>query len=527
MTVSFLPENAPFNEEQRAWLNGFFAGMMGLTEEQQAAGARIATEAQIVSKTSGEEEFPWHDDALEMEERMKLAEGKPIERRMMAAMAQLDCGACGYLCQTYGEAIACGDEKNLTLCVPGGKETSKKLKELKRQNAATEQASGSLANGRSLEDKQRTGWTRSNPFPAKLLESRPLNGAGSAKDTRHVAIDLADSGLSYKVGDALGVQPCNCDELVAQLLAIVGASRDELVDVNGTQQSLAKVLQTQKCLKLPTEELFELLASCAHDESERKQLLGLLEDDSGAEQWDVLDVLEHFPSARPASQAFVDTLGPLSPRLYSIASSLKKHPGQVHLTVGRVSWEQNERTRKGVASTMLADRLSAGDTVGVFVQESHGFSVPESADAPMIMVGPGTGIAPFLAFLQERESTGAQGKNWLFFGDQHRATDYIYEEILADYMNRGILHYLDLAFSRDQQEKIYVQDLMRQRGLELWQWLEAGGYFYVCGDASRMAVDVDRALRDIVVKHGQLSESAAKEYLKSLSKANRYARDVY
>lgn len=521
MTVSFLPENAPFNEEQRAWLNGFFAGMMGLADEQRSAGH---TDTSSEQEPEEEEDFPWHDPALDMEERMKLAEAKPVERKMMAAMAQLDCGACGYLCQTYGEAIACGEETNLTLCVPGGKETSKKLKQLKKEDSGGNGASKKPAatNGQAT-----NGWSRNNPFPAKLIESKPLNGDGSAKDTRHVAIDLGDSGLAYEVGDALGIQPCNCADLVGEIVKTLGADASENVEIDGSSIQLVDALQSRRCLKLPTEELFELLASCAHDEAERETLCSLVEDDSAADDCDVLDILQKFSSAKPASQAFVDALGPLSPRLYSIASSLKAHPGQVHLTVGRVSWERDERIRKGVASTMLADRIAPGETVGVFVQKSHGFTVPEDGNAPMIMVGPGTGVAPFLAFLQEREAKGDQGKNWLFFGDQHRATDYIYEETLSGYLDRGVLQAIDLAFSRDQEEKIYVQDLMRNKGEEIWKWLDEGGYFYVCGDASRMAVDVDKALHDIVSHHGGLSASAAKEFVKDLAKSKRYARDVY
>ena len=217
----------------------------------------------------------------------------------------------------------------------------------------------------------------------------------------------------------------------------------------------------------------------------------------------------------------------LNPRLYSIASSLKKHPNQVHLTVGKVTYEKNDRLRKGVASTMLAERVETGSQLKVFVQPSHGFTVPVNSNAPMIMVGPGTGIAPFVAFLQEREATGAAGDNWLFFGDQKSETDFLYRDMLEGYVSNGLLKRLDTAFSRDQKHKIYVQDRMRENGAEIFKWLEAGGYFYVCGDASRMAKDVDTALHEVIAQHGSLSADQAAQYVDELKKSNRYERDVY
>ena len=242
---------------------------------------------------------------------------------------------------------------------------------------------------------------------------------------------------------------------------------------------------------------------------------------------DVLDFLLAFRTLKISFSDLVQCLPVLNPRLYSIASSLKKHPDQVHLTVGKVTYEKNERLRKGVASTMLADRVTSGDALDVFIQPSHGFTVPADAKAPMIMVGPGTGIAPFVAFLQEREATGAGGDNWLFFGDQKSATDFLYREQLESYKESGLLQKLDTAFSRDQDHKIYVQDRMRESGAEIFKWLESGGYFYVCGDARRMAKDVDAALHEIIATHGKMSADQAKEYVKKLSKDNRYERDVY
>ncbi|QDV27787.1 sulfite reductase subunit alpha [Aureliella helgolandensis] len=528
MATSILPETAPFTEEQRAWLNGFFAGIYGMDEPPVAAMEHaMATVEEIgTSPVEEDEDYPWHDAALEIEERMVLAEGQPMERRMMAAMAQLDCGACGYECKSYSEAIAQGNETNLTLCVPGGRETSRLLKTLVKEIGVQPTAPKSIgaSSGQSASAKT---WSRANPYPASLLESRKLNGIGSAKDTRHVAIDLGDSGLEYHVGDALGVYPSNCDDLVSEIVSALGVKADHRVDTERGLSTLALVLRDECCLKAPTEELLDALCSATGDEGEQAKLKQLLDDDSELDGCDVLDVLKMFPSAVLDPQTLVASLGTLNPRLYSIASSLKANPGQVHLTVGKVTWGSAGRLRKGAASTMLAERVGVGGQVRVFVHKSHGFTVPANPAAPMMMVGPGTGIAPFMAFLQERHATQATGKNWLFFGDQCQATDYLYQAELAAYQASGLLSRLDTAFSRDQERKVYVQDKMREQAAEVWSWLEAGGYFFVCGDASRMAVDVEKTLLEIIQSEGGMDAVAAKAYLKRLSDDKRYSRDVY
>jgi sulfite reductase (NADPH) flavoprotein alpha-component len=241
----------------------------------------------------------------------------------------------------------------------------------------------------------------------------------------------------------------------------------------------------------------------------------------------VLDILAAFPSARPTAADFARALGMLSPRLYSISSSPRCHPGQVHLTVGRVVTDRDGRPRKGVASTMLADRLAPGDLARVFVQESHGFAPPADPTTPMIMIGPGTGIAPFRAFLQERAAAGATGRNWLFFGDRRRATDFLYEAELAEALRVGLLTRLDLAFSRDGDRKCYVQHLMEEASADLFRWIEEGASVYVCGDARRMAADVDAALHRVIRLGGTLDEAKARDYVRDLAAAGRYLKDVY
>ncbi len=353
-----------------------------------------------------------------------------------------------------------------------------------------------------------------------------LNRPGSAKETRHVELDLGESGLSYEVGDSLGVYPINCEELVDDLLRALGASGDEPVTTAGGLSVLLRdALSKECCLTEMTDELLNCLAEASPSDAE--MLHELFDDDEPIRGCDVLDLLRRFPNARPAADDFVRSLALLRPRLYSISSSLKRHPNQVHLTVGKVTFTHRGRLRKGVASTMFADRLKPGDTVRVFVQKSHGFTIPRDGSTPMILIGPGTGIAPFRAFLQERAARGDNGQNWLFFGDQRRAFDFLYEDELTEFQRNGLLSRLETAFSRDQEQKIYVQHRIAEHGAELFRWLEAGAAVYVCGDAKRMAVDVDRALRDLVRAHGGMTPDDAADYIRRLSAEGRYCRDVY
>jgi sulfite reductase (NADPH) flavoprotein alpha-component len=478
---------------------------------------------------------PWHDPALPLDERLRLAEEKPLARRLMAAMAQLDCGACGYVCRTYSEAIAQGTETSLTLCSPGGSETAKALKQLVKAKPAT---NGHAANGTEVlvapkvqspyaNGHTESGWSRRHPFAARVLKSVVLNRPGSEKETRHVEIDL-QGGPSYEVGDALGLYPENCDDLIAELIEALGAHGDEpVISAEGVGSSLRGALACLCNLAEINEDLLGLLAATASDNVEAENLRRLIVDDSAIAGFDILDLLRAFPSARPEPAEFVGVLGTLMPRLYSISSSPRRHSGQVHLTVRRVSYEFGGRTRKGVASTMLADRVEPGSAVRVFVQKAHNFGLPADPRASLIMIGPGTGIAPFRAFLHEREAVGATGKNWLFYGDQRSAFDFLYESELSEFLERGVLTHLDTAFSRDQDAKIYVQHRLLERGATLYQWLEDGAYLYVCGDAKRMAVDVDRALRTILRDHGRMSEESASVYITRLTSAGRYCRDVY
>ncbi|MFY1030149.1 molybdopterin-dependent oxidoreductase [Pseudomonas asiatica] len=362
---------------------------------------------------------------------------------------------------------------------------------------------------------------KQQPWAATLLENRLLNGPGATKETRQLVFDLSGSGFTYAAGDALGVWPRNCPALVDELLALIQLDGQTMVELKGQPaMPLTEALQAHLEIAKVTTQQLQAFAGNAPD------LQRLLQPECKAELQDwlwgrqLVDVLRAFPQQLPLA-SWLELLKPLQPRLYSISSSPLAHPQQVHLTVSTVRYG----ARKGVCSSFLADRAQALK-VAIFPQVSKHFRLPEDDSVPVIMVGPGTGIAPFRAFLEEREARGAKGANWLFFGEQYAATDFYYQEQLQAWQAAGHLR-LDTAFSRDQAEKVYVQQRMLEHGAQLWQWLEAGAYFYVCGDAQRMAKDVDAALRVIVAEHGGMDAAAAAAYVEDLSKAKRYRRDVY
>jgi sulfite reductase (NADPH) flavoprotein alpha-component len=525
--ATFLPENAPFTPEQRAWLNGFIAGLLGVGE----AAAQPAAAAAPVEEDEGE--FPWHDPSLALAERLKLAEGRPHKRVLMAAMGQLDCGQCGYLCKEYAEAIAAGSESDLTRCVPGGKETAKKLKELV---AAVGPAPSSAEPAAAPRPKAppagaEPGYHRDLPLLATLTSCASLTAGDTDRQVHHVVLDVRGSALAYEPGDSLGVWAQNNPEEVEIILGWLDARGSEPVTLpDGAVVSAREALTREFDLRVPSASLYWTLAKFARSAREAETLRKLADDDADALRLgihEVLNVLSRFPSARPPVAEMVAALGKLQPRMYSIASSPRAHPGEVHLTVGLVSYELFGRGFRGLASGHFAERLAPGRRVPVFVQRAHGFRLPADPAAPVIMVGPGTGIAPFRAFLEERAATGASGANWLFFGCQSRERDFLYREELQGFVARGVLARLDTAFSRDQEEKIYVQHRMRERAAELWRWLDGGAYVYVCGDAKRMAADVERALLEIAAEQGGMNAADAKTWLANLAKAGRYAKDVY
>ena len=536
-----IPVSAPFSPEQRIWLNGFFAGLLSVEAELSAAGLNGAAPAQMPA--GDDDGAPWHDAAMPIDERMQLAEGKSLPRRLFAAMAQQDCGQCGYMCETYSKAIADGAETKLNLCVPGGKETSRMLKRLLDEVGArtgsdpaglTPGHSGRLSAG----DKSATSehgvrpagsdplpGTRDAPVEAIFRMATRLNGKGSGKDTRHVVLDIGGSGLSYAPGDSFGLYPRNNPALAEAILATLRVPYDFPVGGKPIREALIE----DYALGLAPDMLFELLSYLVGGERRQKaKALAKGQDPDGdAATLDVLAALEKLGPVRCDPEGFVECLEPLQPRLYSIASSPLVTPSQVHLTVDAVRYDIAGRRRLGVASTFLADRVKPGTPLKVYIQKAHGFALPDNGATPIIMVGPGTGVAPFRSFLWHRKAAKAKGRAWLFFGHQHEATDFFYRDELDAFLADGTLTRLSTAWSRDGREKVYVQDRMREAGPQLWAWLKDGAHFYVCGDAKRMARDVENALIEISSRGGQMSEAGARDFIAELKATGRYQADVY
>ncbi len=366
-----------------------------------------------------------------------------------------------------------------------------------------------------------------NPWPAKVLESIQLNGRGSDKETHHIELDLTGSGLTYAPGDALAVRPRNHDPLVEEVLRAARLSDTAPVQLGAESLPLAAALASRRELTVLTRDVLERYAALAP----HAELHGLLADTSRLQPYlygrDVADLLLDFPTDQLTAQALTDTLRPLPTRAYSIASSLLAHPDEVHLTVGAVRYQAHGRQKQGVCSSLLADRVAVGDEVRVFVEHNEYFKLPKDPAADIIMVGAGTGIAPFRAFVEERAELGASGRNWLFFGNPHFTTDFLYQAEWQQHLKRGGLARLDVAFSRDQAAKVYVQDRLLERSRDVFGWLENGAQFYVCGDKSRLGHAVQSALAQVVQKEAGLSPEDAAAYVKNLKKQRRYLEDVY
>lgn len=576
--VPLIPDTAPFTPEQRAWLNGFFAGMFSRGPAAGAAAAPAAARplaplsilfgsqtgtaeglAKKAAKEAGRRGFAAtvldmaQTDAARLAAEKNLlvivstyGDGEPPDaaKALHTALAQngaaglpdLRFSVCALGDTNYAQFCQCGKDFDARLEKLGARRVLERVDcdlEYEEKFARwLDRALGALAPDTAApasvtavaapapevdEPGHGSGYSRKNPFPALLLCSRNLNGDGSGKQVHHVEFSLADSGLAYAAGDALGVMPQNCPDAVSQVLAALGCDGEEAVPAaDNTSTSLRRAL-TELCdLGRPGPDLLAHFTRAAAGGGATPAF------------HHVIDLLLAHPEIRLAPADFVRALRKLQPRLYSISSSPAAHPGQVHLTVGAVRYEKDGRARKGVCSTFLADRAAPGQArVGVFVHANPAFRPPTDGAAPMIMVGPGTGIAPFRAFLHERRAAGAKGGNWLFFGDQRAATDFLYRDELTQLQSDGTLTRLDTAFSRDQAEKVYVQHRMLEQAAELYAWLEAGAHFYVCGDASRMAKDVDAALHQVVERAGGKTPADAAAYVQALKAARRYARDVY
>ncbi len=587
--IPLIPDSAPFSAEQRAWLNGFFAGIFsrtsgGASPQVAALGPqpqRVLTPLTILfgsqtgtaeglakraAKEAGKRGFAAAVLDMAQIDPVKLANeinllvivstygdgeppdsAKPLHASLQVAtlpapLASLRYSVCALGDTNYTQFCKCGQDFDNYLERHGATRIVPRidcdldyeekfttwlntaLSHLGLQPIPTGPAEAPVATA-----DPPAAYSKKNPFRAPLLASRPLNAPGSAKQVNHVEFDLSGSGLLYEAGDALAVIPHNCPSLVAEVLATLGCDGEEAVPApDGSTVPFRRALTEFYDLGKPTADLLAL-CELAPPVTARSSTL----EPTPTLPLHVIDALlqskfEHSKPKVPAPAEIVGRLRKLQPRLYSISSSPRAHPGQVHLTVGVVRYENDGRPRKGVCSTFLAERAVPGSAqVGVFVHSNKAFRPPTDGDAAMIMVGPGTGIAPFRAFLHERKAVGAKGKNWLFFGDQRTATDFLYREELAALKQEGVLTRLDTAFSRDQAEKIYVQHRMLEHAAELYAWLEAGAHFYVCGDASRMAKDVDAALHTVIERAGGKTAAEATAYVLLLRTTKRYARDVY
>ncbi|MEM1341041.1 MAG: sulfite reductase subunit alpha [Pseudomonadota bacterium] len=580
--VPYIPEDAPFSGDQRAWLGGFLAGLHSRAAMGSGAAVAAADSAPVKAKpldiiygtqTGNAEAVA--EEAAELAKTRgftpRIAEMDDIEMDHLAAMENLV-----IVVSTYGEGempdnaqqfwdalsastaprlealnygvLALGDTSYEHFC-QAGKVIDTRLEQLgaKRlgarvdcdvdyEDAATAWLTTTLpeASGAAVAVAEapaaapaKSGYNRKNPYVSTMVDNRVLSGPKSAKEIRHMAFDLGDSGLSYEAGDALGVMPVNAPDLVDGFLKRLDVAADAAVAGHDVPigEALSKALE----IRTPSRELLRGIEAIAgHDELTHVMSNG---DKEALEAFlwgkDTLDILNLNADIKLDPDQLVSWLKPLQHRAYSISSSPKAHPGEVHLTVAAVRWMYENRPHIGVCSTFLADHVPEGVSAGIFMSPNKSFRVPEDDTVPMVMVGPGTGIAPFRAFLEERRERGATGTNWLFFGDQHRESDFIYQDEIGEMSASGVLGRLDLAFSRDQAEKIYVQHRMAENGKDLYAMLEEGGHFYVCGDATRMAKDVDAALHEVVSAHGGISDDAAVDYVNTLKREKRYVRDVY
>ena len=532
-----IPHNAPFDATQRQWINGYLAGLFSgrsqsatteaslpslgpilflwgtqtggaeglakkFTKDAKLRGfeasalsldastpADLANQSRtcIITSTYGDGEMP--DNAQTFWDALNSDSAPNLENLSFSVLALGDRNYTEF-CKAgvlFDERLAALGAKRIQPrvdCDVDDEALGHKWFANLMETLAPDSAESSAIDS---EKTQTAAYSKNNPFQAVLKSNLRLTGDGSAKETRHFEIVLEGSGLEYEAGDALGVVPVNCPDIVAEILTAAGLASDEPVQLkDGSTMGLRQALTTRL---------------------------------------DLSTFNSAFPASGISAQDLVSPLRSLQHRLYSISSSPKAHPGEVHLTVGIVRYELDGRPCKGVCSTFLAERADRG--VPVFIHKSPGFRLPTDTTRPVIMVGPGTGIAPFRAFLEERRATAPDSKNWLFFGDQHVATDFLYRDELETLFSEGVLTHLDTAFSRDQPEKIYVQNRMLENAARLWEWLENGAHIYVCGDAKRMAKDVDAALLQIVREQGGISEEAAQAFVNQLKSEKRYQRDVY
>ena len=579
-----IPDFMPLSAEQRAWLQGYYAGMAMQAEMSVSTGSGLSSFAVdiLIGTQTGNAEGLAEEMAMSLGGAGAQARMHQLDDVEMDALAEME--NVLIIASTYGEGempdnahmfwealesdtaprlestkfavLGLGDTAYDEFCA-AGKMLDKRFEQLGAQRIAARvdcdvdyedlaadwsssvievftpliaEAAPAVGDAAPAAPagSTKSKWTRKNPYSSALTVNRRLSGAGSKKDIRHYEVALpGDDAPTYEAGDAVNVLPINDPALVELWLKRLGMKMDTAVP--GQDQPLADLMLRDWEISTPSKDFLKMVAMKSGDD----ELAHVLEhnDKQTLEDYvwnkDSLDLLFDFPKIELDLNEVSTLFRPLQHRAYSISSSSKVHEDSVHMTISTVQYHNNKRLHQGVASGYLADRVGDADSVQVFMSPNKNFRVPEQGDVPIIMVGPGTGVAPFRAFLQERQATGANGGNWLFFGDQTRANDYIYEDELEAMNKDGLLSRLDLAFSRDQAAKVYVQHRMRENGKDMFDWLEQGAHFYVCGDATRMAKDVDEALHELIAEHAGVDEAGARDYVNAMKKAKRYARDVY
>lgn len=564
-TVVELPADAPFEAGQREWISGLLtayrtmaiAAYGGVAEEvagtplhifygSQSGNSEVL--AKDLKKHAATQGFEAEIAELDSTTPAGLAdyghvliicstfgEGEPPDNAKNfhtalmaddapALPATLNFSVCGLGDSSYPDFNQCGQEiaqrltelgatpcQDLVACDVDFEDSYAEWKTAVFETEVFKSAAGAASAAPAANDESAPTYDKNRPFIGNLITAENLSGEKSAKRVNHIEISLAGGGedMDYAVGDAMGVWPLNDPAEVDAILKAGGFSGKEVVEQKTGSATLRVLLTTKLDIMTVNAKALETW--------------GIAEADDA---YQVIDVLKNIQPELDA-QTFVDGLRSLQPRLYSIASSPKKHPGEVHLTVGEVHYNLFDSARKGVASTFLGNRLMSGGNVGVYMQHSAHFHIPDDDDAKLIMIGPGTGIAPFRAFLEEREMREAKGENWVFFGDQHEAQDFLYKDEIAAWQESGLITELSLAWSRDTDKKVYVQTRIKEQGQQFFEWLESGAYIYICGDASRMASDVDKAIREVLAEQGGLDEAGVEAYMNKLVSEHRYQRDVY